>query len=98
LFKVDTRKDANDAGKVIDELITYTHHHFNTEEAYLDSINYAEIEKQINEHKYFITILGELTKENIRNDKLLRKQLIVHLSHWIYHHILEEDKKYSIQQ
>ena len=80
-------------GTVIDELVSYSDYHFKAEEQYMRSIDYREIDKQILEHKYFIQKVSELNYENIKGDIGNCHELILFLSKWILHHVIEEDKK-----
>jgi hemerythrin len=82
----------------VEELVSYSNYHFSAEEQYMKSIGYKDIEKQISEHRSFTQRVSRLQKVIDRNDLELTKELIVFLGSWILRHILEEDKKISIQE
>ncbi len=83
-------------GSIIEILISYTNHHFTTEEEYMRAKGYSKLDKHIAEHKIFrYRLLHLQSKENI-NDIELTKELIVYLGNWLLNHVIKEDKKYSV--
>jgi len=81
---------------IIDELVSYSKYHFSAEEQYMKSKGYKDTEKHIIEHRAFTQKTGELQQVVNKNDFELTKELIVFLGNWLLHHVMEEDKKYSI--
>ena len=76
---------------VIDELISYTHYHFYTEEQYMIIVSYIDVDRHIEEHKYFVRRIEELRQSNVNTEQYLG--LISFLSDWLLNHIMIEDKK-----
>ncbi|HLO14202.1 MAG TPA: bacteriohemerythrin [Anaerolineales bacterium] len=81
--------------QIIDVLISYTNHHFATEEQYMRAIGYDNIDKHIAEHKIFKDRISQLQHRNNRDDIVVTKELIVYLGNWLLNHVIVEDKKYS---
>ena len=81
---------------IVEELVSYANYHFSAEEQYMRSIGYKEIDKHISEHGAFTQRVLQLKQVTDKNDLELTKELIVFLGNWLLHHVMEEDKKYSI--
>jgi len=81
---------------ILEELVSYSNYHFTAEEQYMRNIGYKDIDKQIIEHKAFTQKTLELQKVVNKNDFELTKELIVFLGNWFLHHVIDEDKKYSL--
>ena len=83
---------------LISELINYTKTHFSHEEAYLDSIHYAELEKHKTQHRKFEDTLLEFDLDSIEGDfdsqDKIVKGLLEFLVGWLVTHILKVDMLY----
>ena len=83
---------------LISELINYTKTHFSHEEAYLDSIHYAELEKHKTKHRKFEDTLLEFDLDSIEGDfdsqDKIVKGLLEFLVGWLVTHILKVDMLY----
>lgn len=86
----------NSLDSILDELVSYSNYHFTAEEQHMRDIGYKDIEKQIFEHKEFTQKTLQLKKAINKNDIEHTKELIVFLGSWILHHVMEDDKKYSV--
>ena len=104
LFNIINRLYDNCLGKdnpncldpIIVELVSYSDYHFSAEEQYMKSKGYKDIEKHIIEHRAFRCKTAELQQVVNRNDFEVTKELIAFLGNWLLHHVMEEDKKFSI--
>jgi hemerythrin-like metal-binding protein len=85
--------NANLVGAVVDELVSYSHFHFSVEEQYMMEVGYSDIDRHIDEHKYFLQRAVELKQDNGNIDDEQCQKLVVFLSEWLLHHIMTEDKK-----
>ena len=81
---------------IVEELASYSNYHFSAEEQYMRNIGYKDIEKHIIEHRAFRQRTLRLQQIVNKNDFEQTKELIVFLGNWICHHVLEEDKKFSV--
>ncbi len=80
---------------IIEELSTLTRHHISAEEKYMEERGYQEIDSHIATHREF-THQIETLQTNYRGNNLeATKELIVVLGHWLLHHVINEDWKYS---
>jgi hemerythrin-like metal-binding protein len=86
----------NSLDLIVDELVSYSNYHFTAEEQHMRDIGYKDIEKQIIEHKEFTKKTLQLKQVIDKNDIEHTKELIVFLGSWILHHVMEDDKKYSV--
>ena len=82
---------------IVEELVSYSNDHFAAEEQHMRDIGYKDIDKQISEHRSFTQRALQLKRVVDKDDLELTKELIVFLGSWILKHVMEEDKKYSIQ-
>jgi len=80
---------------IIKELKEYSIYHFTTEENYFQDMNFQDTKNHINLHNIFIETIN-FYYEN--PNKLNKKKLYSFLQSWIRHHILIEDKKYTMQK
>jgi len=81
---------------IAEELVSYSNYHFSAEEQHMRDIGYRDIDRQINEHREFTQRALQLQHVVNKNDLEHTKELIVFLGSWILHHVMEEDKKYSV--
>ena len=89
-------KNVNDLGPIIEELESYSDYHFTAEEQHMRNIGYKDIDKHRAEHRAFTQRTLQLKHVVDKDDFELSKELIVFLGNWLLHHVMEEDKKYSI--
>ena len=81
---------------IVVELVSYSNYHFTAEELHMRKKGYKDIDKHIVEHRSFTQRALHLQQLVDKNDFELTKELIVFLGNWILHHIMEEDKKFSV--
>lgn len=81
---------------IINKLRDYTKKHFADEEAYMESIKYRKLFTQKIQHQYFIEKLDSWNPDNIEDgenqDKAI-EEMLVFLTDWLIHHIVELDKQ-----
>ena len=82
---------------IIEELVSYSNYHLPAEEQHMRSLGYWDIDKHILEHRVFEQRILQLQRA-ANKDGLedTTKELIIYLGSWLLHHIMEEDKKYSL--
>jgi len=90
------RNNANCMDPIVEELVSYSNYHFSAEEQHMKDIGYKDIDKQILEHRGFTDRALQLQQVVDKNDFELTKELIVFLGNWLLHHVMEEDKKFSV--
>lgn len=78
---------------ILQSLKDYTQFHFETEEKYMESINYKKLFSHKIEHSYFINKLEDidLTHLDSNQDDSI-KELLKFLNDWLVNHILQNDK------
>lgn len=79
-----------------EELSEYTIHHFKEEEQYMREISFPDIDDHIAMHREFTKTICELRESYHNNDLEVARELIVVLGEWLLHHVLKEDRKYSL--
>ena len=78
---------------VVDELLFYSDYHFKTEEQYMRDIGYDDIDRHIKLHDTFRQKLTEFKQNKLLGEHDLCHELLIYLSKWLMHHVMEEDKK-----
>ncbi|MEG1459263.1 MAG: bacteriohemerythrin [Acetivibrio sp.] len=78
---------------ILHKLRDYTLMHFEHEEAYMESITYKRMFTQKVQHDAFREKLEDFDLENIdENTDAVVDEILVFLTNWLVHHILENDK------
>jgi hemerythrin len=91
-----SKDKANCLDPIIEELKSYSNYHFSAEEQHMRNIEYKELDKHIIEHRGFTQRTLQLQSVADMDEPEATKELIVFLGNWLLHHVIEEDKKYSI--
>jgi hemerythrin len=86
-----------DAAGKLDELMVYAEYHFAAEEELMKQAGYEGREDHVRLHKKFIDKMVKLRQISFESEEELTKELIVFLGSWLLHHVMEEDKKYSLR-
>jgi len=81
---------------IIEELQSYSNYHFSAEEQYMRSIGFKEINKHISEHNEFTQRTLLLRQVAEKDEPEATKELVAFLGNWLLHHVIEEDKKYTV--
>lgn len=82
--------------RILTELRNYTEMHFHDEEAYMEKINYSEIDAQRRAHNAFIEKLVDINFEELENLDDNQQEYLLDildfLAKWLVNHILKMDK------
>lgn len=78
---------------LINILMLYVASHFRTEEAFMKSINFPDLELQIQQHRLLSEQVEQIGKAFASGEKQLVTSLAALLRDWFVRHILEEDKR-----
>jgi hemerythrin len=87
------RKAVGYLGCVIDELVDYSHYHFDCEERWMIETSYPDLEIHRAEHEIFAKRAAEFKLTHQQNDTYV--EILSFLSNWVTHHILETDVKFG---
>jgi hemerythrin len=82
-------------GKIITEMISYTAHHFSTEEKYFAQYGYPNAEEHLKEHRAFVDKVNDFRNKFEAARIGLTTEVINFLSDWLKKHIQGTDKKYG---
>lgn len=93
LINSDNKTVLAAAGKMITGLKEYAMTHFAHEEAYMQQINDAELDRQKREHSIFADHMDKYDESLLNEDNAKEKvkELLDYLSRWIYRHIIGSD-------
>lgn len=82
--------------RILTELRNYTEMHFHDEEAYMEKINYADLDAQRRAHNAFIEKLVDINFEELEsldnNQQEYLQDILDFLAKWLVNHILKMDK------
>ncbi len=81
-------------GGIFTELISYTQYHFGAEEELFRKYLYPDVLAHVQEHTALCLKVAELKKEFENDDVFISVETMVFLKEWLFHHIMEIDKKY----
>ena len=88
--------NANRLDQLIEELISYSNYHFTAEEQHMRNSGYTGIDRHMIEHRAFTERTLQLKQDVDKDDFEGSKELIVFLGNWLLHHVMEDDRKYSV--
>ncbi len=80
-------------GKILKELVYYTHYHFNSEEKYMMKYNYPGKNEHKAQHKMLIKQLVKILEELKSGQKQVGDKHFGILQHWLIKHELDNNKK-----
>ena len=85
--------------RILTELRNYTEMHFHDEEAYMEQINYADLDAQRRAHNAFIEKLVDINFEELEsldnNQQEYLQDILDFLAKWLVNHILKMDKLFG---
>ncbi|MCB1160528.1 MAG: bacteriohemerythrin, partial [Leptospiraceae bacterium] len=79
---------------ILESLIQYTIKHFESEEKFMRSISYPDLNRHIEEHRKLTKDVVEYKKEFDLGIETISFELLDFLRKWLTKHILHSDKKY----
>jgi hemerythrin len=89
-------KGHDELGEILEKLTVYAGNHYRTEEIYMISYGFTDIDLHRIEHRTFIRQL-ELFKNRYKDgNAVLTSEFILYLKQWILKHIQGSDKSLSI--
>ncbi|WP_374399348.1 bacteriohemerythrin [Niveibacterium sp.] len=77
---------------ILSEMFEYSRTHFATEEAYMRSIGYPELDRHVEEHAGFIESVADLSVA-IMAGRATPEAVLAFLSDWLLAHILKSDRR-----
>ena len=81
-------------GRILDGLISYTAHHFGTEEKHMVATNFPDYAAHKAEHEQFVTKVLEFKQGFDEGNAFVTMEIMQFLCDWVSKHILGTDKKY----
>ena len=96
LQKIDTPIPDAELDSYFQEVINYTHYHFDTEELYFQKFSYDPVATQIHiqEHQEFTKEVTRLYSQIKTNKLEATFKLVDILENWLLHHIPTIDRQY----
>ena len=88
--------DVKQVSSIIQKLIHYTQTHFKEEEEVMRRHAFAGLERHKKLHKDFIDKVKLFEDKFEKGPKQVLEIMLPFLTKWLQHHILVEDKKYSM--
>ncbi len=82
-------------GSILNELIDYTHYHFQTEEKYFDMYNYPDTDIHKQQHKELVEQVIDLQKKFNSGEPVLTIDVLNLLRDWLNDHIVGSDVKFG---
>ena len=80
---------------LIKEMADYTDYHFSEEEKYMQEIAYPNYENHKNIHEWFKVKINQLKGAVTSGERVLAREIMKVLQHWLVGHIMKEDKYYA---
>ena len=77
-------------------MLDYTRYHFSSEETFMQSINYPNIQKHTGEHAAFIKKIEEFHQKFISGKLILSLEVTNFLKTWLVNHIKGSDMQYAL--
>lgn len=83
--------------KILSDLAGYTKTHFSDEERMLEQCDYPLLADHREKHAALNRQLAEFYRNFYTSSRPQTKEVMLFLQHWLYDHILEQDKAYTLQ-
>lgn len=93
IYECIINKNFKNISSLLDEILTLSIHHFETEETFFFVFNYQNKEEHIAEHKELLKYLEQIRNEDIHLIDF-NQNLFDYLHKWIINHIKDYDFKY----
>jgi len=85
----------DELGPVLDGVIDYTTTHFASEEAFMESKDYPDIEEHKESHRALLKQANSLRENAKQGDRETMNRLLIFLQTWLVGHIVGIDKQYG---
>lgn len=85
-------------GKILSELIRYTHEHFQREEHHMEKNGYARLEDHRRLHQELLQAVRGLQEKFNSGNVTVAAQVSMLLRDWLSLHIVRKDKEYIAQK
>ena len=92
---VDYKTDKLFERQTLDEVIDYTHYHFDREEEFMEKYDYPDFVPHKAKHKEMIEKVNEFVLEFETDEEDSIQSLLAYLKSWLINHINGTDKEYS---
>ncbi len=92
---VDYKTDKLFEKQTLDEVIDYTHYHFDREEGLMEDNDYPDFVAHKAKHKEMIEKVNEFVLEFETDEEDSIESLLAYLKSWLINHINGTDKEYS---
>ncbi|TSK09141.1 MAG: bacteriohemerythrin [Geobacter sp.] len=87
------RKQKDELGPLLDNLVDYATYHFNAEELWMMDMKYPEISAHIEEHAGFVKRLSDIQRSFAAGRPAVSLEVLAFLSNWLKHHMRKADGK-----
>lgn len=87
--------DAATIAELLTEMTDYALEHFRAEEYLMSEYGYENKDRQVLQHRAFITTTEEFYSVTGIGSNILSKALLDYLRNWLVNHILDEDMQYK---
>ncbi len=81
--------------RVLDQLVTYTRSHFDSEERALAAVAYPDLAAHVSEHRKLTETVHKLQQEVKAGTVGVTIELMDFLQQWLTNHIMKVDRKYA---
>ncbi|MGN7611512.1 bacteriohemerythrin [Magnetococcales bacterium HHB-1] len=96
LYRSTLRGDGRTAaGRILDELVEYTHIHFQNEENLFEQYNYPGLQEQVIEHQKLMQQVKSFQSLFHSGQGAIDMELLSFLRDWLSNHIMGTDRKYK---
>ena len=93
--EVDYKTDKLHEKQTLDDVVDYTHYHFDREEGLMEDNGYPDFVAHKAEHKEMIEKVNEFVLEFETDEEDSLEGLLAYLKSWLINHINGTDQKYS---
>ncbi|CAH2032297.1 bacteriohemerythrin [Trichlorobacter ammonificans] len=83
------------AGKILNELVSYTQSHFATEERLMDLHKYPDATNHKQLHKDLVKTVSDFKAKFIKGEATISEELMNFLKDWLTKHIMNIDKAFA---
>ena len=85
----------NVMARVLDQLVSYTHTHFDAEERAMAAVAYPDLAAHVAEHRKLTEAVHKLHREVKAGTAGITVEVMDFLQHWLTNHIMKVDRQYA---